>query len=76
MREKSSTFSMSDDKPPAFLHDETEIFPLLPRLRNFATFQIFRHQPHRGDGRAQFVRDAGDEIGFHFTEFLLRRNAR
>ena len=58
-------------QPAAFLHDETEIIVLLLRFGNFAAFQIFRHEPHGRDGRAQFVRDAGNEIGFHFVELLL-----
>ena len=40
-------------------------------LRNLAALEAFGHQAHRRDRRAQFVRDAGDEIGFHFVEHLL-----
>ena len=58
-------------QPPAFLHDKTEILFLFLRLRDFFALQVFRHQPHRRDGRAQFVRDAGNEIGFHFIELKL-----
>ena len=58
-------------QPPAFLDDEPEIFPLFLRFRDFVARQVFRHEPHRRDGCAQFVRDAGNEIGFHFVEFPL-----
>ena len=71
MREKSSTFSMSDDNRRHSCTMKLKYSFCLLRLRDFAAFQIFGHQPDRGDGRAQFVRDAGDEIGFHLIELLL-----
>ena len=38
---------------------------------NLAAFQTFGEQSDACDGRAQFVRDAGDEVGFHFAQRLL-----
>jgi hypothetical protein len=55
-------------KPPTFLADEPEILVLLLRLSDFTTLQTFREQSHRGDGRAQFMRNAGDEVGFQFVK--------
>ena len=58
-------------EPAAFLADEAEILVLFRRLGDFAALQALRQQPHRRNGRAQFVRHTGDEVGFLFVQLEL-----
>ena len=55
----------------AFLDDEAEVFLLLGRLGNFAPLQALGHQADGGDGGAQFVGDAGDEVALELVEAEL-----
>ncbi len=71
MREKSRTFSMRDGEAAAFLDDEAEVFVLLGGFGDFAPLQALSHQADRGDGRAQLVGDAGDEVGLELVEAQL-----
>jgi len=51
-------------KPAALLDNESKIFVLLLWFDNFAALQSFGHQTHGCDGRAQFMRHAGNELLF------------
>ena len=55
----------------AFLHDEPEIVGLFLRSGDFPAVEALGHEAHGGDRRAQLVRNAGDEIGFHLRQPLL-----
>ena len=55
----------------AFLDDEAEVFALLGGLGNFAPFEALGHQADRGDGGAQLVGDAGDEVALQLVQAQL-----
>ena len=54
-----------------FLHDEPEVLGLFLRFGDFPAVKALGHEAHGGDWRAQLVRHAGDEIGFHLRQPLL-----
>lgn len=58
-------------EPAAFPHQEREILAALFFAMNPSGFKSFRHEPHGGYRRPQFVGYTRYEIGFHFVQPLL-----
>ena len=58
-------------EPPAFLAHQTEILGLFVRGADPAQFEALGQKPDRGNGRAQFVGHARDELALHFSEEFL-----
>jgi hypothetical protein len=76
MREKSRTFSIKRREPPAFLAHQAEVLGLFVRGADPAEFEALGQKPDRGDGRAQFVGNARDELALHpRQEFLAMERA-
>ena len=56
----------------AFLNDELEVFGAFRFIAHAPAFESLSHEAHRGDGRAQLVRDARDKVAFEFTQLYDR----
>ena len=69
-REIEDVFDQRSE-PATFLDNQAKIIGLLLRVGNLAAIEAFGHESHGGNRRAEFVRDAGDEVGFHLGEALL-----